>query len=64
MRIIDADGAYPFITNIDDLHFGPRMPGDATGDAQVDVDDLIAVILGWGPCPEAGPCAPDVTEDG
>jgi hypothetical protein len=25
-------------------------PGDANGDDQVDVDDLLAVILGWGPC--------------
>jgi hypothetical protein len=27
------------------------MPGDANGDGDVDIDDLIAVILSWGPCP-------------
>jgi hypothetical protein len=38
----------------------PRA-GDATGDGTVDVDDLIAVILGWGPCPPMpAACAADV----
>jgi hypothetical protein len=27
-----------------------RRPGDATGDHAVNVDDLIAVIVAWGPC--------------
>jgi hypothetical protein len=27
------------------------VPGDATGDGQVNIDDLIAVILAWGACP-------------
>jgi hypothetical protein len=31
---------------------------DVTGDGVIDVDDLIAVIAGWGPCPEG--CAADV----
>jgi hypothetical protein len=27
------------------------IPGDVTGDGQVNADDLVAVILAWGPCP-------------
>lgn len=27
------------------------IPGDVTGDQQVNVDDLLAVISNWGPCP-------------
>jgi hypothetical protein len=34
---------------------GPACPGDTNGSGAVDVDDLVAVILGWGPC---GNCAP------
>jgi hypothetical protein len=43
----DGDGVV-----YDDLQF-VRMPqaGDVTGNGSVDVDDLIAVILGWGSCP-------------
>jgi hypothetical protein len=38
------------------------------GDGEVDVDDLIAVILNWGPCPgvvpgEPGSASPDSYED-
>jgi hypothetical protein len=29
----------------------PDVIGDVDGDGDVDVDDLIGVILGWGPCP-------------
>jgi hypothetical protein len=41
------------------------IAGDADGDGQVDVDDLIAVMLAWGPCP-APPetCLEDVNVDG
>jgi hypothetical protein len=38
-------------------------PGDITGDGQVNVDDLIAVILAWGPCPAppaVGGCPADI----
>jgi hypothetical protein len=43
----------------------PEGPGDATGDGTVDVDDLIAVILGWGPCPAPpAPCPADVNDSG
>jgi hypothetical protein len=39
--------------------------GDTTGDSVVDVDDLVAVILGWGACSAPCPprCAADVTEN-
>jgi len=30
---------------------GPVKPGDITGDGVTNVDDLLAVINGWGPCP-------------
>ncbi len=39
---------------------GIARPGDATGNGVVDVDDLIAVILNWGPCASYQPCAADV----
>ena len=32
-------------------------------DGSVDVDDVIAVILTWGPCPP-GPCPTDINADG
>jgi hypothetical protein len=38
--------------------------GDVNGDGAVDVQDLTAVVLGWGPCPPAGWCLPDVNRDG
>jgi probable HAF family extracellular repeat protein len=41
------------------------VPGDANGDGSVDVDDLIAVILGWGPCPKPpADCPSDVNDSG
>lgn len=42
---------------------GPTsLPGDVTGDAVVDVNDLVAVILAWGAC--AGPCPEDLDASG
>jgi hypothetical protein len=48
------------------LRFTPvACDADVTGDNQVDVDDLIAVILGWGACPAPpAPCAPDIDHSG
>jgi hypothetical protein len=37
------------------------VPGDATGDGHVNVDDLLVVISQWGPCSD---CAADFNEDG
>jgi hypothetical protein len=40
---------------------GPPCPADANGDGAVDADDLVTVILQWGPCEG---CGGDVTGDG
>jgi len=39
------------------------VPGDVNCDFAVNGDDLIAVILAWGPCRKQGAC-PDINEDG
>jgi uncharacterized membrane protein len=40
-------------------------PADVTSDGAIDVDDLIAVILGFGPCPAPPqPCPPDINLSG
>lgn len=36
---------------------------DITADGHINVDDLIAVINAWGPCPGSGICAADVDEN-
>jgi hypothetical protein len=41
----------------------PPCPADLDGSGGVDVNDLVLVILGWGPCPTGGDCA-DVNGDG
>ncbi len=40
-------------------------PGDLTGDEQVNIDDIFAVLGLWGDCPDPCPpyCAGDLTED-
>jgi hypothetical protein len=44
---------------------GKACAGDVTGDALVNVDDLIAIILGWGACPfPPASCAADIDDDG
>jgi hypothetical protein len=40
------------------------VPGDANGDATVNVDDLVSVILAWGPCDPKGMCPADVAPPG
>jgi choice-of-anchor B domain-containing protein len=42
--------------------FDTGSPADVNGDGFVGVDDLVAVISNWGPCPP--PCPPDITGDG
>ncbi len=41
----------------------PPVFGDVSCDFLVNVDDLVLIILQWGPCPPTGPC-PDVNDDG
>jgi hypothetical protein len=48
------------------INFTPQakgVPGDVNGDRVVNVEDLVAVILAFGPCPP-DPCPADVTGDG
>ena len=46
------------------LEFGPCPIGDLTGDLSVNVEDLLAVIAAWGPCPaEPTPCPADIVDD-
>jgi glucose/arabinose dehydrogenase len=47
------------------IHFDPTQLADVNGDGVVDVQDLLAVIFDWGPCPTPpAPCPADVTGDG
>ena len=39
----------------------PLCPADTDGNGEINVDDLVAVITGWGPCPVT--CPADVTGD-
>jgi hypothetical protein len=52
----NAGSAYVF----ECLIGGPTCPGDTNGSGAVDVDDLIAVILGWGACGNCAKCPADV----
>ena len=40
------------------------LPTDVTGDGVVDVEDLLAVVLAWGPCPAPNKCPADIDGDG
>jgi hypothetical protein len=52
-------------SQIIDIAVPPAVPGDTNGDGVVDVDDLIAVILGFGPCPAPpAACPADVNGNG
>jgi hypothetical protein len=42
----------------------PCTPGDQDNSGYVDVDDLIGVVLAWGPCPKSQPCAADFDHSG
>jgi hypothetical protein len=42
---------------------GFEVPGDVNGDGAVDADDLVEVILAWGPCPPP-PCPADLDDNG
>jgi hypothetical protein len=39
------------------------LAGDANGDRRVNIDDLLAIVSGWGPCPTLGDPPADCTAD-
>jgi hypothetical protein len=48
-----------------DLQISPAENPDLDGDGLVGVNDLLLVVLGWGPCPEdCASCPADATADG
>lgn len=64
-------GHYMMFAMVDDIpsvskiiRVRPRM-GDVNGNGAVNVDDLLAVINGWGPCPSPCPpmCAADLNDN-
>ena len=43
----------------------PGNPADVNGDGVVNVEDLVLVLLAWGPCPPPpAPCPADVNGNG
>jgi hypothetical protein len=65
-----AVGSYKFESSsvlplIERLQPNDGPPADINGDGVVDVDDLTAVILAWGPCPvPPAPCPADIDGSG
>jgi hypothetical protein len=56
-----------FSAQFDDMTLSYPETGcaaDTDGSGAVDVDDLVAVILGWGECPAKGGCPADVDDSG
>ena len=41
----------------------PSLPGDCNSDGVVNVDDLVIIIISWGPCPVSTACPADLVED-
>jgi YVTN family beta-propeller protein len=51
-----AFAAQPIPDGVDIIEFNPApCPADVDGSGSVDVDDLVAVILGWGACADCVP---------
>jgi hypothetical protein len=60
---VGGNAAGPYAVRLQDTT--QPMPGDVNGDGSVNVDDLIAVILAWGPCPAPpAACQADVNGSG
>jgi choice-of-anchor B domain-containing protein len=67
----DLDAGSVVEAGVDDLRIEyveckpTTIPGDVNGDGSVDADDLVAVILAWGPCPAPpAACPADIDENG
>jgi hypothetical protein len=54
----------PPVVDCGAYEFQPDCPADIDNSGAVDVDDLIAVILGWGCVNPPGPCPADVNASG
>jgi hypothetical protein len=46
------------------VNFAVQCPADVNNSGAVDVNDLLAVILGWGCTNPPGPCPADVNGSG
>jgi hypothetical protein len=46
------------------IDLAPPHIGDVTHDGFVDIDDLLVIITGWGPCPPPTICPSDASGDG
>jgi hypothetical protein len=53
----DSGAAYVFFSC-------PGSPVDVNGDGLINADDLVEIILNWGPCPPEEPCPADTNDDG
>jgi hypothetical protein len=65
----DADLDLALIDEIADVvdlrrNGGTNPLADVNNDGAVDIDDIVTVILGWGPCPFTLPCVGDANGDG
>ncbi len=60
----DDNGAWSGSTYVYELNTSP-CPADLTGDDQVNIEDIFAVLGLWGACPDPCPpyCSGDLTED-
>ena len=54
----------PFAEATFDFEFGVRRPGDVDDDGAVTVNDLLALLSAWGPCPADELCVADINGDG
>jgi hypothetical protein len=63
---VGSDGALYYLSRGNGRVFRVQRTceGDVNVSAAVDVDDLIAVILGWGPCTAPPSVCPDVNGSG
>jgi hypothetical protein len=59
---IDRDAIVRILSASIDCDTADPCPSDVDGDGIVGVEDILAIIASWGPCPS--PCASDVDGDG
>jgi hypothetical protein len=67
LRVIVWDHRFQSSSDLVTISLSPGgfggNPADVNGDGVVDVDDLVLVVLTWGPC-QGSPCPGDVNDDG